>query len=170
MDAAINDFHVYRADADNAIDVACMPSTGCDVMNNGNLRLHLSDQLGEFRIITCRRDQKYGGHHWHQNFLVRVLRLTMHILSWKLCNGLLIFCTTASAPSTRCQFTSNLLPSIQSTSTNNQRIIFRKLILGDLQVQWRRTLSYTSRNIVVRAVAGAEPSAEIACFTNRYAS
>lgn len=71
---------------------------------------------------------------------------------------------------------SSLLPtSIPSSSsfprlTNDKRVIFRKVVCRDLQVQRCRTLSYTSRDIVVRTVAGTEPSTEVARFSNRHAT
>ena len=40
------------------------------------------------------------------------------------------------------------------------------LIFGNLQIQRRRTTSYPARDVVVRSVARAEPTAEIACFTD----
>jgi hypothetical protein len=46
--------------------------------------------------------------------------------------------------------------------TDNQALVGRKVILGHLEVERRRTLPYTARDIVVGAVAGAEPAAEVA--------
>ena len=47
-------------------------------------------------------------------------------------------------------------------STNNQTLLGRKLIPGHLQIQRRRPLPDPATDIVVAAVAGTEPAAEIA--------
>lgn len=53
---------------------------------------------------------------------------------------------------------------------DNQVIIIREIILWNLEVQRRRTLPYTSADVVVRAVAGTEPAAEVAGLANGNAS
>lgn len=50
--------------------------------------------------------------------------------------------------------------------TNHQFVVLGEVVLGDFQVQWCRTLSYTTRDIIVRTVARAEPTAKVACLTN----
>lgn len=50
--------------------------------------------------------------------------------------------------------------------TNNEGVIAWEVVDWNLQVQWSGTLSDTARDIVVRAVAGAEPAAKVASFAN----
>jgi hypothetical protein len=61
-------------------------------------------------------------------------------------------------------------PSLYKHLTNDQRVVFREVVFRDLQIQRRRSFSYTSGDIVVGTVARAEPSTEVACFANGYAS
>lgn len=49
---------------------------------------------------------------------------------------------------------------------NDQRVIRREAILWNLQVQRSGALANTARDIVVRAVARAEPTTEVAGFTD----
>lgn len=53
---------------------------------------------------------------------------------------------------------------------NDEGVIAWEVVDWNLQVQWSRTLSDTARDIVVRAVAGAEPAAKVASFANWDAS
>lgn len=62
-----------------------------------------------------------------------------------------------------------LLP-LYTRLTDNQVVLLWELIKRNLEVQRSRTLSYTSRNIVVRTVARAEPSSEITSFSDGHAS
>lgn len=55
---------------------------------------------------------------------------------------------------------------IYRTSTNDHGIFFRERIRRDLQIQRRGTLSRSAGDIVVGAVAGTEPAAEVAGFAN----
>ena len=50
------------------------------------------------------------------------------------------------------------------SSSNNHLLILREFILGHRQIQRRWALSRAPGDVVVRAVAGAEPAAEIARF------
>jgi hypothetical protein len=54
--------------------------------------------------------------------------------------------------------------------TNHQRVLFRELIFRDVKIQRRGTLPHTAGNVVVGAVAGAEPSSIVTSLTDRYAS
>lgn len=58
----------------------------------------------------------------------------------------------------------NLLfcPLQLSHSSNNYLIILGEIILRHRQIQGRRPLPRSSRDVVVRAVAGAEPTSEVA--------
>ena len=47
-------------------------------------------------------------------------------------------------------------------SSNKHAAVCQKLVLGDLQVEGRRTLASAPRGIIVAAVAGAEPAVEVA--------
>lgn len=49
---------------------------------------------------------------------------------------------------------------------NDQSVIRREAILRDLKVQRSRTLADTARDVVVRAVAGAEPTTEVTGLTD----
>ena len=51
-------------------------------------------------------------------------------------------------------------------SSNGNFTFLRKAVLRDLQIQRRRPLSRPARDVVVRAVAGAEPASEVAGFAN----
>lgn len=55
---------------------------------------------------------------------------------------------------------------IQKGSPNNHLLVLREVILGHRQVQRRRALPRAPGDVVVRAVAGAEPAAEVAGFAN----
>lgn len=50
--------------------------------------------------------------------------------------------------------------------TNDHEFILGEAVLGNLEVQRSRALPYTTRDIVVRTVAGAEPTAEVTGFTD----
>jgi hypothetical protein len=54
--------------------------------------------------------------------------------------------------------------------TNNECPLFREVVFRNLEVQRRRPLPYTSRYIVVRAVARTEPSSKVTRFANGHAS
>lgn len=58
-----------------------------------------------------------------------------------------------------------MIPFLPSLS-NNDTILLREIILGDLQVQRRGPLPRPARDVVVGAVAGAEPASEIAGFAD----
>lgn len=46
--------------------------------------------------------------------------------------------------------------------TDDKLGLLGEVVLGDLEVEGRRTLAYTSGDVVVGSVAGAEPSSEVA--------
>jgi hypothetical protein len=48
--------------------------------------------------------------------------------------------------------------------------LFREVVFWNLEVQRCRPLPYTSRNIVVRAVARTEPSSKVTRLANGHAS
>lgn len=52
------------------------------------------------------------------------------------------------------------------SSSNNHLLILREFVLRHRQIQRRRALSRTPGDVVVRAVAGAEPAPEVARFAN----
>jgi hypothetical protein len=54
--------------------------------------------------------------------------------------------------------------------TDHQALVGREVILRHLEVERSRTLPYTSRDIVVRTVAGAEPASEVAGFADGHAT
>lgn len=54
--------------------------------------------------------------------------------------------------------------------TDDEGFFVRELVCGDLEVQWGRTLANTTGNVVVRTVAGAEPTAKVTSLTNRDAT
>jgi hypothetical protein len=54
--------------------------------------------------------------------------------------------------------------------TDNHRALLGEVVRRDLQVQRRRSLSYAARNVVVRAVAWAEPASKVARLANRHTS
>lgn len=62
----------------------------------------------------------------------------------------------------------NLSMCFVSSLTNDKLVFLWEIVLGDFQVQRRRSFPHTSRDIVVRTVAWAEPTTKIACFTNRH--
>ena len=51
-------------------------------------------------------------------------------------------------------------------STNDHLAIFREVVLGYLEVERGRSLSYAAGDIVVRTVAGAEPAAKVSGLAN----
>lgn len=53
-----------------------------------------------------------------------------------------------------------------SRLADNQLAVLGEVVLGDLEVERRGALSYPAGDVVVRAVAGAEPSAEVAGLAN----
>ena len=55
-------------------------------------------------------------------------------------------------------------------SSDNHLILLRKLVLRHRQVQRRGPLASAPGDVVVRAVAGTEPAAEIAGFANGHAA
>jgi len=58
----------------------------------------------------------------------------------------------------------SFLPSTTDTKdplTNNQRLLGGEVVLGNLEVQWCRTLPDASGDIVVGTVARAEPTAKV---------
>ena len=65
-------------------------------------------------------------------------------------------------------FPTTLLRRLHLTDDNLP--IVRKVIRRNLQVKRRRSLSYAARDIVVGAVAGTEPAAEVAGFANGHAA
>ena len=52
--------------------------------------------------------------------------------------------------------------SNQRYLTDNENLLRREVVLGNLEVQRGGTLAYTAGDIVVRTVAGAEPAAKVA--------
>jgi hypothetical protein len=58
------------------------------------------------------------------------------------------------------------LPLYMLRLTNNNLAILGEVVRRDLQVQRRRSLSYAARDVVVRAVARAEPTAKVTSLAN----
>ena len=52
----------------------------------------------------------------------------------------------------------------EKTSSDNHLLVIREIIRGHRQIQRRGALPRAARDVVVRAVAGAEPAAEVAGF------
>lgn len=50
--------------------------------------------------------------------------------------------------------------------TNDKLVILGEVVLGNLQVERRGALSYPARDVVVGAVAGAEPAAKVTGLAN----
>lgn len=50
--------------------------------------------------------------------------------------------------------------------TNNQLVILGEVVLGDLQVKRCRAPPYTARDVVVRAVARAEPASVVSSLAD----
>lgn len=70
-------------------------------------------------------------------------------------------------------FSTTPAPSIYATfpnSTNNHLFILWKIVLRNFQIQGCRPLPRSARNVVVRAVAGAEPASEVPGFTYGHAA
>lgn len=63
-----------------------------------------------------------------------------------------------------------LSPHFITHLTNNDLTVLREIVLWNLQVQRRRTLSYAARDIVVRTVARAEPASKVTSLANWHAS
>jgi hypothetical protein len=61
-----------------------------------------------------------------------------------------------------------LIPTLRLTDDN--LAVLREVVRGDLKVERRRSLSYAARDVVVGAVAGAEPAAEVAGLADGDAS
>jgi hypothetical protein len=61
-------------------------------------------------------------------------------------------------------------PSDTSTLTNNDLAVLGEVVGGDLEVQRRRSLSYAARDVVVGAVARAEPASKVTSLANGHAS
>lgn len=61
-------------------------------------------------------------------------------------------------------------PSLLSTSTHDQLVVLGEVVRGDLQVERRGALAYAARDVVVRAVARAEPASEVAGLADGDAS
>merc|ERR1711981_1053312 len=51
--------------------------------------------------------------------------------------------------------------SLSQCSSNEQSFVIQELVFWDFHVVWSRSLSDPARHVVVRAVAGAEPAAEL---------
>jgi len=75
-------------------------------------------------------------------------------------------------PSTKPQVSipSNKRTSELYKSTNDQRHILREIVCRNLKVKWSRSLPYTAGNIVMGAMARAEPASEVAGFADGHAS
>jgi hypothetical protein len=58
----------------------------------------------------------------------------------------------------------------QSTLTNDHLAVLGEVVRGNLQVQRRRSLSYAARDVVVRAVARAEPASKVTSLANGHTS
>lgn len=56
------------------------------------------------------------------------------------------------------------------TSTNNERVLLWEVVRRDLEVERGRALSDAAGDVVVRAVARAEPASEITCLADRHAT
>ena len=50
--------------------------------------------------------------------------------------------------------------------TDDHAVVAEEVVLGNLEVQRSRALPYTTRNVVVRTVARAEPATEVTGFTD----
>jgi len=61
-------------------------------------------------------------------------------------------------------------PALLPHSSNNHLLILREFILRHRQIQRRGALPRAAGDVVVRAVAGAEPAAEVAGFAYRHAA
>jgi hypothetical protein len=57
---------------------------------------------------------------------------------------------------------SNPTMSKKVALTDNNRALLGEVVSGDLEVERGRALSYAARDVVVGAVAGAEPAAKVA--------
>lgn len=51
--------------------------------------------------------------------------------------------------------------------TDDELALLGEIVLGDLEVEGSRSLSYPTRDIVVGTVAGAEPAAEVTSLADR---
>ena len=52
--------------------------------------------------------------------------------------------------------------------TNHQLVLLREVVDWDFKVKWCGTLSYTAGDVVVRTVAGTEPTTKVTGFTDGY--
>ena len=59
-----------------------------------------------------------------------------------------------------------LQPPTSPSSADNYLLVLRKVILRHRQIQRRGAFPRPARDVVVRAVAGAEPAAEVAAFAD----
>lgn len=55
-----------------------------------------------------------------------------------------------------------------SSLTDDQHTLLGKVVGRDLEIERGRSLSYPARDVVVGAVAGAEPTAIVAGLSNGY--
>lgn len=63
------------------------------------------------------------------------------------------------------------LPRVRVTSlTDDELAVLGEIVLGDLEVQRRGALAYTSGDVVVGTVAGAEPATEVAGLADGHTS
>ena len=67
------------------------------------------------------------------------------------------------APSYLCSPYSYICPRL----TDNELVVLGEIICWNLEVQRSRSFPDTAGDIVVRTVARAEPTAEVACLANR---
>jgi hypothetical protein len=65
---------------------------------------------------------------------------------------------------------SPIQPSQKRRLTDNNRAFLGEVVCGDLEVERGRSLSYAARDVVVGAVAGAEPAAKVAGLADGDAS
>lgn len=64
-----------------------------------------------------------------------------------------------------------IAPSITfPTLTNNNLALLGEIVRWDFQVERRRSLSYAARDVVVRAVARAEPASKVTRLADGHAS
>ena len=59
-----------------------------------------------------------------------------------------------------------LFPVGEGCLTDDEGVFVRELVCRDLEVQGSRTLANTTGDVVVRTVAGAEPTAKVTGFTD----
>lgn len=67
-------------------------------------------------------------------------------------------------------FRQSIIRTQYPSLTDDQLVLLGELVLGDLQVERSGALPYTSGDIVVRTVAGAEPTTKVTSLADRHTS